>query len=139
MDVIGSAGNRRTKIAFGDIPVSNAILRLQQCSIQRFHRFGIPEIDRIATAGMRHDEGCEFRGCSYELNEIVTFAVAIAWMRPTRSMDRFCSQFCGIHLRTVCGRKMADLNSSHHNQSMRRTMKNTRNVDIRIDKQWNLA
>ena len=61
MDVIGPTRNRRAKVVFGDIPVSNMIKMFKQGFVQHFHCFRVEKIDGFILIIIQPDKWGQLR------------------------------------------------------------------------------
>ncbi|MNT08438.1 hypothetical protein D3C72_1431810 [compost metagenome] len=78
VDVVGAAGNGRAQVVGGDIPVLDAVLGLQQGTVEHPHGLGVGEVDAGFAVGVGDGEARQLRVGLDQAGEVVAALVAVA-------------------------------------------------------------
>ncbi|MNC49049.1 hypothetical protein D3C75_981980 [compost metagenome] len=78
VDVVGAAGNRRAQVVGGNVPVLDAVLGLQQGTVEHPHGLGVGEVDAGFAVGVGDGEARQLRVGLDQAGEVVAALVAVA-------------------------------------------------------------
>jgi len=90
VQIIRPSWNRRAEIAFGDIPVGDAVKMREQGAVEHLHRRRIGKVDRVIAPGILGDKGRQRRESGNQCREIVAAAMGITRMQAVfNGRERF--------------------------------------------------
>lgn len=78
VDVVGAAGNGRAQVVGGDIPVLDAVLGLEQGTVEYPYGFGVGEVDAGFAVGVGNGKAGQVRVGLDQAGEVVAPLVPVA-------------------------------------------------------------
>ncbi|MCY1444976.1 hypothetical protein D9M71_614700 [compost metagenome] len=78
VDVVGTARNGRAQVIGWDVPVLDAVLGLEQCTVEHADGFGVGKVDAGLAVGVGDGEAGQVRVGLDQAGEVVAALVAVA-------------------------------------------------------------